>query len=363
MSSFAFRKSVVNLGSARTSVLLGALLAATGILKYGLNPWPSWENFFQIAQNWSNPTAGALVQPPQDYILSNALPTVLTGALGITSVPLYVSLQVVLTLIAIVIPFLMPSVRESKRTARLTFTMLAGGPTLALLLTGVGGYDALCVIGASIAVLARNLWVGALGWFIFAVCHSSLALIAFASWMIVIVVGRMFFSKKEVLTRSILGVLGLLSGFLLVWLVTSSWGGVTSRLEAFQLYGIDYYLNAYIAGMPMILFTALGVGWIVLLDRSVLRSRATSVLVVLSVIVSLMLPLITLDESRTVALVIMPSVLAWVSASRELYGDKVLDRLWSRYGVVAAIVPVILVWSGMLASSGLQSLFHWRANF
>lgn len=348
---------------ARTSVLLGALLAAVGLAKYGLVMWPGWINLFQVAQNWQDPTVGSLVQPPQDYVLANALPNVLLGALHLNAQPVYVSIQVALALVAIVLPFLMPAVRESAHTSRLAFTMLAGGPALALLLTWIGGYDTVCVIGATLAVLSRNRWSAAAGWLIFAVGHSTLGLVTFVCWIVLMQVGRLAGAERPFLARVLLNAAALIVGSGIVWVVTQSWGGITSRMDAFHLYPLSYYGNAWIAGMPLILFSALGVGWIVFLDKSLRRSRAAITLLVLALAMAIALPLVALDETRTLALVLTPLVLAWVGSARRIHGDQLLNTLWSRYGLAAAIIPIVIVGSGQLLPFGLQSVLHWRANF
>jgi hypothetical protein len=348
---------------ARTSVLLGALIGAVGLAKYGLVMWPGWTNLFEVTQNWQDPTVGSLVQPPQDYVLANAVPNVILGALHLGAQPVYVSIQVALAFAAVVLPFLMPVVRESAHTSRLAFTMLAGGPALALLLTWIGGYDTICVIGATLAVLSRNRWSAAAGWLIFAVGHSSLALITFACWGLLMMVGQLVKVDRDFIARIFLGVGGIVVGSGIVWAATESWGGITSRLEAFQLYALDYYVNAWIAGMPLILFSALGVGWIVLLDKSLRRSRAVVTLLAIALVIGIALPLVALDETRTLAIVLTPLVLAWVGSARRLHSDEAVQQIWSRYGIAAVIVPIVIVGSGQLLPFGFQSILYWRANF
>ena len=347
----------------RSSLLLAALLAAVGVAKYGLGMWPGWENLYQVAVNWQSPTSGSLVQPPQDYILANAIPNVFLGALRLDSRPVYVSIQVVLALVAIAIPFVMPVVRESIQTSRLTFAMLAGGPALALLLSWVGGYDAICVIGATLAVLARNSWTSAAGWFIFALGHSTLSIVTFVCWVLLICAGGLISQGRDSIRRSFFAAVGIALGSTAVWAMTESWGGVTSRFEAFRLYTPDYYINAWIAGMPMILFSALGVGWIIFLDKSLRRTRPVRVLLLITVLLSFTLPLLVLDETRTLALVMTPLTLAWVSSARRLHGVETINLVWRRYGVAAAIIPITVVWSGQFLPMGFQSILHWRANF
>lgn len=347
----------------RAAILLGLLLAGLGVTKYGLMMWSGWPNLYEVAENWQDPTSGSLVQPPQDYILANAVPSLLLGMVGLTGQTVYVSVQVLLAVVAIVLPFTMPAVRDSLATSRVMFVMLAGGPVLALLLTWIGGYDTLCVIGATIAVLSRKAPVSALGWLLFALGHSTIAVIGYALWGVLLLLGLNLADRRASWVRILWGLAGLAVGYVSITLLTASWGGVTSRWEAYSLYSVDYYVNALIAGMPMIIFSALGVGWIVLLDRSVRRSRGAALVLGFALILSLLLPVLALDQTRTIALVTYPLVIAWAASVPRLYPSDVASRLWSRYAIAAAIVPVIVVGGGQLMSSGWQSLLAWRSTF
>ncbi len=347
----------------RAALLLGLLLAGLGVAKYGLTMWAGWPNLYEVAENWQDPTAGPLVQPPQDYILANAVPSLLLGIVGLTDQTVYVSAQVLLAIVAIVLPFTMPAARDSLATSRVMFVMLAGGPVLALLLTWIGGYDTLCVIGATIAVLARRAPVSALGWLLFALGHSTIAVVAFVLSSALLLLGLNVGDRRAAWVRMLWGLAGLAVGYVSITLLTSSWGGVTSRWEAYRLYSVDYYVNALIAGMPMIIFSALGVGWIVLLDRSVRRSRAAVLVLGFSLILSLVLPVLALDQTRTIALVTFPLVVAWAASVPRLYSGDIASRLWSRYAIAAAIVPVIIVGGGQWMASGWQSLLAWRSTF
>jgi hypothetical protein len=174
--------------------------------------------------------------------------------------------------VAILLPFMMSAVRDTVTTSRVRFVMPSGGPVLALLLTWLGGYDTLCVNGATIAVLSRRAPVSALGWGLFALGHSTIAVIAFPLWGPLLLLGLHAADKRTSWKRILWGLAGLAVGYLSVALLTASWGGVTSRWGAYRLHSVDYCINAIIAGMHMITFIALGAGWIVLLDRSVRRT-------------------------------------------------------------------------------------------
>ena len=76
-----------------------------------------------------------------------------------------------------------------------------------------------------------------------------------------------------------------------------------------------------------------------------------------------LLPLVALDETRTLAIVLTPLVLAWVGSARRLHSDEAVQQIWSRYGIAAVIVPIVIVGSGQLLPFGFQSILYWRANF
>jgi hypothetical protein len=82
-----------------------------------------------------------------------------------------------------------------------------------------------------------------------------------------------------------------------------------------------------------------------------------------SLVMSLMLPVLALDQTRTIALVTYPLVVAWAASVPRLYPSDVASLLWSRYAIAAAIVPVIIVGVGQLMSSGWQSHLAWRTTF
>ena len=346
----------------RAAVLLGALTALIGLVKYGLQMWPAWVNLYQAALHWTNPTQATLLAPPQDYILSSSAEALVLGAAHLTWQPLYVGIQVGLAIFAIVLPFMMLASRRSMDSARVLFLMMAGGPVVALLLTWVGGYDALCVIAATIAVLSKNKYVSVAAWLVLGIVNASVAVLGFCLWAVFLLLGL---SKEQrgSTWRILFAAFSVAVGILAMWTVTLSWGGVTSRYEAYRLYGLDYYWNAFVAGMPLMLFSALGVGWIVLLDANVRRTRAARVVLFGVLIAALVIPFLALDETRIIAWVTIPTVLAWVATASHTLTPEALGRLWSRYAIAAAIVPVLMLTSGSIGPIGLQLLFHWRASF
>lgn len=344
---------------------MGALLTLIGMLKYGVSLWPGWPNLFEAATNWQDPTVGSLSQPPQDYILASSATSLLLGALNLTSQGAYIFAQVLITLIAVLLPFLMPESLKHLTQGRLLFLMLAGGPVLAILLTNIAGYDALTVIAMTVAVFASRPWFRGIGWFFVGLNHSALGIFALLIWAAISAsenLGRRHEGITKALRNIVVPLMSTLFGTLLMWLVTQRWGGITSRWEVFRIYEASYYFDMAVAGMPLILFSALGIGWVILLDRDVIRRNNTKVLLLAALIASAVLPLMAVDQTRTVAIVLFPGVLLWTTQMRKGLSPEIVSKLWRRYAVVAAVVPVVVILLGQPDPGTWQNFLSWRAN-
>lgn len=350
----------------RISFLLGALLGLVGVAKYGIAMWPGWPNLYAAAVNWSDPLTSSVLAPPQDYVLSSSIVSLGLGVLNLTSQNIYVSAYVLLALTAVVVPFLAPRSLHSVKLARLLYLMLAGGPLLVLLLTGIGGYDALSIVAMSVAVLSRNVIAVSAAWFVVGLNHSALALLALTVWALVLLAESDKADGGE--TRKRLMAIGssfsaVLFGSVLMWLLTQQWGGITGRWEVYRLYDFGYYANMLMAGMPLLLFSALGAGWLVLLDRSVRAQRTTRVVLGLALLLSFTLPLLAVDQTRVVAITLYPAVLLWARRMSERCTDHQVKRLWRRWAIPATIIPVIIIWEGAPDPGTWQNILNWRASF
>jgi len=341
------------------ALALAGTLIGLGLVKYGIQMWPGWRFLHEIAVNWRHPTQGPLITAPADYLVANATGSFATGILGLTATPVYVACMAGLAIAAIATPFLMPRARRSSDMSRLLFVMLAGGPVLALLLLTIGGYDAISVLGLGIAVLARSHWVAAAGWAVVGFQHSSLGVLA----AVMLAVFWVASEGLSVRARLVPVAVGVLVGASANALVMLQLGGVTSRLELYLHYPLQHYVDVLIAGMPLLLFSALGMGWALLLDPGARRLRATRVLLALAVVTSFLVPLIAEDQSRMVAMVLYLCVLAWtitVVESRD--GSSMTGRLWSRYAVAAAIVPVVMLYAGHMVPAGWNAFLAFRST-
>jgi hypothetical protein len=155
---------------------------------------------------------------------------------------------------------------------------------------------------------------------------------------------------------------GIVLGGLAIWALVRHWGGVTSRSDVYFQYGLDFYAHALVAGLPVVAFTALGVGWVVVLDSSVRRDSATVTFVVAALLASVLLPLLALDHTRTISLTLLPALLAWTVHVRRV-SPAAPARLWRRYALAAALIPIPVLVDGVARSIGWQNILYWQSNF
>ena len=347
----------------RMSLALGMLVIAIGMAKYGISMWAGWRNLYEVALSPADPFRSDLRQPPQDYILLNATPSIFLGLAGISEQTVYVSVQVIGSVFALLLPFLMPTSLRNPRQAKLLFLFLVGGPLLPLLLTWIGGYDALVVAGLVLAVLAKRRSVICVGWMIASIGHTSLALLAAILWLVFTLVTSSHRSLFRHVASQWPVALGLTIGFIWTLKVEEIYGGVTSRLEVYLLYPVDYYVQSFLAGLPLLLFSAMGIGWVILLDRDVRQTRPAITALVLVALSSVVIPIFALDQSRVIAVVTLPILLGWIRLFSESSDEAAVGNLFHRYGVVASLVPVVLVGGGEWLQTGWQRLLYWRATF
>jgi len=333
------------------SVLLGLLAALVGLVKYGIGVFPDWIYMYDLSVNWTDPSLAPLMVPPADYLQSNFVAAWVAGLLGFTTVVSHFTFHVVLAIFAVVLPFLMPVVRSCVARSRFMFIAIAGGATLPVLLLWVNGYDAVTVIGLGFAALCRNKYAAGLGWFIATLNHPSIGIVALVAW-----VGVSWWSNRSVIRIAVAGVAVAVGGWLNGYLM-DAWGGSTSRLDWFSERPFEEYVQGFFTSMPLLFFSSLGVLWFVLLRPKVFRLGVVRILIVEAVALSLLLPWITLDTSRTVALSLFAAALCVVAALPDLLEEDVAASAWRNTALVAAIIPVPVIWSGAVLYGGWESFF------
>lgn len=345
------------------SATLGLLVAFIGVVKYGIDIFPGWINLFTVSQNLTEPRISPILAGDQDYILSSSTSAVILGLIPGSNQFIFVTGSVTLTFIALFLPFLSPRISLSKNTSRLLFIFIAGSALLPLLLTWIGSYDPVTVIGITLALGFHNRLVSIVGWIIAGFNHSPLGSIS------LIAVGVIYWSvphddsMESRIKPILIGLIGLLIGILLNTALMSYWGGVTSRWELFRNYDLSFYVNNTIAAMPVLIFSALGVGWLVLLRPSWLKHTATKSLVTLGIIAPVLASLTTLDQSRVTAVALFAPIFAFTILSTQIISPMEVRRVWKNLALAAAVIPIPVFHMGSLEQNGWQSILSWTTNF
>jgi hypothetical protein len=336
----------------QAAFLVGWLTVAVGLIKYGLGVYSGWGNLFHITLNYEQPS----LDPSQSFVLPNAGFAAAIGVLGVQSSSTWITVHVLIALAAITAPFFSASVRNHSGRIRILFIVLVGGPILPVLLEWIGSYDPLTVLGLALVALARRTPIQVLGWLLVGVGHAELGMLA----ALLIITYRAINSDKG------LRLMGVVRGFLiaapplvLTYLtmrqVVGIWGGATSRLDLALANPVD---NAYKYAlvMPAMLFSVMGIMWIIVLTKREIRRRRSLSLVFIVLAISLTLPLFLHDHTRVLGILAYPLVLLWMLDLT----PRQCDRLWSRYSIAASIIPIPVFIAGTVMFGGVINFLTWR---
>ena len=338
----------------RLAVLFAAATLVIGIVKYGVGTFPGLQNMLALTQSWLAPGDAGL---NEDYLLSSPISFVFPGALSLNATAPYLLYAGVAACIALALPYFLGPVSTHQERQRMLFLLIVGGPVLPLLLQWIGGYDTITVIALAVAILARHPWIQWVAWLVVGTNHAFVGLLAIALLTSTWFLARSSLIQKKDPRTVIVSWLGLICGGVLSWFLAEAWGMKTSRIDMYLGYGWHTYLELFLWQAPLIAFSVLGIGWLVLLDGRLRDLLVTRITLIQGLIVMLVVPLIALDQSRIAALVMLGPMLYWalqVSQHRPFMALAV----WKRYKLVAIIVPVILVFTDQAYYFGWR-LFTW----
>ena len=338
-----------------TPMILGLRLMVISLAKFGVGLFPQSGFFLNISFHWQNPAAAPLLirgMPGNDYLLTNSWAAILSGMLGLSDPLGFYLFQFGLTMMALLSPFAMSCLSSSPERLWLLVMILLAGPQIAMLLNWLGGYDPLSMIGAVIAVLARSWSISALGWGLLALNHPSLATVAWLLWLpmkLWFIRGSEFSNR---LWEIMLSLASISLGTAVNYFIVLSWGGNTSRLDWLTHWNYADYLVNYARALPAILWSSLGLGWLILLGTPLIKRVETKILLLTVSLAGLLLPLIAVDETRVVSLALFPALLTYVRnvdipAESWLFGA---DRGW--FALAAIMLPTVLVFSRMESLNG-----------
>lgn len=336
----------------RAAALLAGLVVALGLAKYGLGLYSGASNLFSVTLSPWDPD----LDPSQDFVLKNATFVFLLGLLGVTNSTMWIGIHVVLAVVALGLPFFFPIIRESPSRMRLMLIVLIGGPIVPVILGWIGAYDAFAVIGLATAVLARAWPFQVFGWFAVGFTHAELGLVA----ALVLILYRALVSERGTRLVCSLRTAMLSLPPLLLWLVVSStlvdsWGGATSRLSL-ALANPSEKLYRFELVMPAMLFSILGITWLLVLRRDSLRQRSAVVLMAIALVLGLTVPLVLEDYTRVLGLLTFPLVLSWLLSLTHEHEE----RLWRTFSVAAMIIPVPVFIAGTVGFGGIITILMWR---
>lgn len=343
--------------------VLALVALGLGLLKYGIGLWSGWRNLHLVAVNWSDPHVAPELSGIQDYFLPNAGFSALLGLLGVEDRVVWLAIHVAVACVAVMSPLLMTAIRGNPPARRLVFLLIVGGPILPVLLTWMGNYDALLVVGLVVGATARSLPVAAVGWLLVGLGHGQLGFLAALAWVAVRLTSNEVGRWREQVPRFGVALVANAAGYVVMSIVVDAWGGSTSRLYLnFEHDGLVLHLQSFLTSMPFLLFSALGVGWLLLLRADVLRLRASRMLLVVVVLSVFLLPLVGVDHTRVVFLVMLPAVLAWAVEVANYLGDDGVQGLWRTFLPAAVVVPVPMMVNGYLFNGGWWSYVAFRGT-
>ena len=224
--------------------------------------------------------------------------------------------------------------------------MCLGGSLAPVLLMWVGGYDALLVCFLAVGALVRNRYVSAVAWALAAFTHSSVALPAALLWIGYIALNERGWRIRKTWACAVTTVAACLVGYAAIHLLTDSWGGSTDRFALFRQIPFDGILQCYANSFPALIYSGLGITWILVLLPSLRRLTATRIFFALALAVILVVPLVAVDETRITALIMVPLTLAWIERVSVAVPAPTVGRIWRWVLVPALVVPVCVVWMG-----------------
>lgn len=339
---------------------LGTAAVVLVVLKYGIAWHPEWARLHDAAVHWPQIGDSALITAGDRSLLSNISLAYVAGLLRAVTVPAYFAVCSIAILIALALPFAMRW--RSALFAQLAFVVVAGGALAPVLLAWNGGYDAAVVIAGVVAGLSRRTWLAGVGWLALGFSHAAVAGVGLLIWLPVMWVSGNA-SVRARLSRAGVALAGVILGWLAIRTLTDAWGGSTDRLSLFRSISFGDIASSFANALPLVLFGTLGVAWLLLIDPRVRAARSSRAMLVMALVAALAVPLIAVDQTRIVVLVLVAAVMAWLDdLSRHPLLESGIERgTWRAWIAAAAIVPVPVVWMGVVLYPGWGSVTDWFA--
>ncbi len=331
------------------------ILIAAGLAKYGIGIFVSASYMVTLASNYSSRHLAKIIGgEAASYLLSSPVSAVVAGFFGFSTLRSYVSFHFALAIGSLIAPLLFPSVRRDPDIRVLILILLVGGATLPVLFGWIGSYDPTSLTAAASLGLAASATASGAAMMVFAFNNAPEALLS----LLVLSAVMVTHDARTALRRVPILCASALFGYVGIRMLTSYWGGSTSRLTWFKTASFHQYLIDGVSNWPLILLASLGVGWFIFLQGELLRFPATKTLVICSLASAILIPLIALDESRITSSVIYHSMLyvARTHFPRLIQSQRVKILNRSLYPALFLLIPI--AWSGSILYSGWHSMWN-----
>jgi hypothetical protein len=329
-------------------------VVALSLAKYGAGVYPAWRYMRALALHWRDPTVSHLLAPPGAYLLDSPASAVVAGVLHFTSGRAYLGFHLLLAFFALAVPFALRPVRRSPELRLMVSFLIVGGTVPAVLLSWVGSYDPVSIGAAAVATLAEHPAVRALAWTLFAFNNAPQAVLALGIYAVVLLVD----GGRAAVPRVAVSGLSALAGYIGIRALTAIWGGGESQLSMMRHYGFAAYLRGY-AYWPLLVFSALGVGWLFLVDREVRPLSVARAFFGLSLLASMGIPLLALDTSRILVGILWPGMLATTHITLKTLTVVRARSLLARIAPVALLLVIVVAWNNSLVYAGWRSLLEF----
>jgi len=323
-----------------TTWIAVVLVAMMVIGNTGFWPMPNLSGQFIVSQNL---THNPFPDPLAHYLFSNYLQPAIFGILGgktIVAYAIYASFVTMMFLVVFAVWFInyhgkTVAIDEFKLFPAIVFPSFM----IPFYWIGMDGMTILLMLLTMMSFTSRwgLFWAVMLG-----VQHFEQGIVGFALLAGTLVAAYIHRRDEEILKH--LWRIGLIGGGIIVGkILLSIWfainaielsGGRVSYLETH----FDLYTSMWLKHFPLILWSLLGVGWLL-----VLRHVTSIWPFLLAVVGAFLLVVFAGDQTRVGVIVLFPSLFYWVLMNKYLW-KKTSSLLATTMLVLYFITPVIVVW-------------------
>ena len=320
-----------------TLVFALAITALFSVLvKYGWSLFPDFTLQLELARTWQRPQADGHVA------LSSPLSFLLPGLLNVTSDSTFLIWSLSMAAIAVAAPLVVGGRNVSNQSRLLIFVFVVGGPTSAVLVQWVGGYDAIFVVIACVATLTKQRWLSLACWALIGFQHLQIGVIAWA------VLSCVRYARGRIEKTDLLELVAMAVGFLGLQLMLTMWQADSSRLDV----NLNDTIGQFAWNPSLILWSALGAGWLLLISAEIFCLKGIRVFLLLGLVTVFVLGPLVLDQTRVLALVLYIPMLWLLKDIGPSLNARAALQTFKRYGLIATAVPVVVVWGGVPTPTG-----------